>query len=87
MREGPPGMVKAMQKLTSKEQEAVAWARQGYCHWRKRFSETRNEHMANRPAHTPEDRWQYWYDHPFGRPDWNEYVKTLHRLFATGALK
>jgi len=86
--ERSPGVVATMtRKLTEAEQEAVAWAKQGYCHWRKRWRKTLDEHMQVRPSNLPEDRWAWIYDHPFGNPIWNGYVQTLHRLFADGVLR
>lgn len=66
--------------LTQEEQLALAWARSHYHAWRKRFSETREEHAAKCPPWIKPDAWASWYDHPFGCPVMNERVQIVRRL-------
>lgn len=85
-------MRQVKQPLTEREQEALTWARQQH-HWRKRYDVTLEQHMVAMPAHMrlpdfyPEkarqeklDHWAYWYEQPFGVPEWNENVAIVRRL-------
>jgi hypothetical protein len=65
-------------KLTPCQRVAVQWARTSYgVRWRQR--------LKGRPEELPIGfRHCYW--HPFGREDWNDYMRVLRRLYWQGRL-
>jgi hypothetical protein len=71
------------QQLTDREQLALTFARQHY-RWRKRFTETREQHNAKLPCGIKPDVWDSWYDYPTGDAWINEDYRIVRRLLAEG---
>jgi hypothetical protein len=65
-----------MNTLTAYETEALQWGRNNYQRGlKKRLRATRE----SRPKGS-----EHFYDSPFGREDWNGYIRTLRQMLSDG---
>ena len=65
--------------ITERQAEALAWGRQAYGKQLRKRLNTRPETLPIGYRHL------YW--HPFGRQDWNEYMRILRRMLWQGKLE
>ena len=64
--------------LTKHQYEAYHWGRANYGNQLKR-------RLSTRPETLPVGYHHVWFA-PFGRPDWNEYMRILRRLYWQGKI-
>lgn len=72
-----PYAEKHFPKVTRQQQVAIQWARQGYgLRWKRRICQPPSSRLDLRR----------FYLAPFGREDWNDYMRVLHRLAWRGVI-
>ena len=73
-------------ELTERENWAVTWAKQHH-NWRKKYSESYEDHMARCPKYQDRIIWGEWYSYPCGDNGFNENVQIVRGLFVEAAEK
>jgi hypothetical protein len=70
--------------LSAREEEALEYARRSRRDWRRFYSLTREEYVAQRSSGVSVEQADRWFDSPTGTPRLNEHFRIVRRLLADG---